>query len=96
MPLRAGDLRQARIEPRDRVVELACDALLARDVLARGGLGNPFDLLGDRVEPLVDVGDFAALLTGALARHVLRTLVVGSAKVRRDSLAERGVQPIVE
>ena len=57
---------------------------------------NLFDLLGDRVEPLVDVGDFAALRTRYVIRHVLRTLLVRSAKVRRGSFAERGVQPIVE
>ncbi|MGY4354062.1 hypothetical protein ACVW0J_000555 [Bradyrhizobium sp. i1.7.7] len=61
-----------------------------------------------RVEPLVDIGDVAALL----ARHLLRALIlallltlvltlflaliVRSAKIRRGRLAERGVQPIVE
>src|SRR6266702_67065 len=56
----------------------------------------------------MDVGDVAAFLTRSLDRHLLSarigtqvltlilTLLVRPAKVRRGSLAERGVQPIVE
>jgi len=58
------DLRQPRVEPRDRVVELARDALLARGVIARYRAGDLFDLAGNRIEPLVNVGDVMALRQG--------------------------------
>ncbi len=46
--LRVRNLRQARVEARDGVVQLPCDALLAAgDVVARPGLRNLFDLAGD-------------------------------------------------
>ncbi len=60
-----GDLRQPRIEARDRVIQLAGDLrFAARRIVARrllAGLRNLLDLAGDRIKPLMDVVDRAML-----------------------------------
>src|SRR3954468_5580481 len=81
------------MEPGDRVVELAGDALLvARRVLARPRARHLLDLAGDRIEPLVNVSDLLAV--AADRRHAARRLA--AAKIRRGRCAERGVDPVVQ
>src|SRR6202012_5525198 len=84
--LRIGDLRQPRIKPRDGVVELAGDALLARGIVALRRLRNPLDLAGDRIEPLMDVGNVAAW----------RRRRGGIAEIGRRGVAKCGVEPVVQ
>jgi hypothetical protein len=94
---RVRDLRQPGIEPRNGVVELAGDGGLAARHLgahgfaARHRLRDLLDLAGDGVEPLMDVGDLAALP----ALHRL-PLLLSSAVIRRARLADGGIEPIVE
>ena len=88
--LRVRNLRQPRIEPRDGVVELAGDALFTRHIAARLRLRNLFDLAGDRIQPLMDVGDVPA----RARRH--RTLLDGVAEIRGDGLADGGIEPVVQ
>ena len=95
--LRIGDLRQPRVEARDRVVQLPRHGRLvslravARRIVARGGAGNLVDLAGDRIQPLMDIGDVPGLLRWILRYRPLR----GPAKIRRGGIAECGIQPVV-
>ena len=109
--LRVGDLRQPRVEARDRVVQLPGDArfaardvaaerisrrqivarhVAARHIAARLGLRDLLDLAGDRIQPLMDIGDVGRLLV----RH-RRGLIVGAAKIGRGGIAEGGIEPVV-
>jgi hypothetical protein len=85
--LRIRNLRQPGIEPRNRVIELSCDALLARGVAARYRLGNLVDLAGDGIEPLMDVGDI-------VARRGRARLAI--AEIRWGGLANGRVEPVVQ
>lgn len=93
--LRPRNLRQPCVEARDRFVQLPCDGGLAarhfgaHGFAARQRLCNLFDLAGDGVEPLMDVGDLAAFP----ARHRLPLL---HAPIRRAWLADGGVEPVVQ
>ena len=95
--LRIRNLRQPRVEPRDRIAQLsrhrglATRRVGARRLAARRRFRNLFDLPGDGVEPLVNVGDVAA----CLARHC-RPLVIGRTKIRRRRIADGGVEPVVQ
>ena len=95
--LRIRNLRQPRVEPRDRIAQLsrhrglASRRVGARRLAARRRFRNLFDLPGDGVEPLVNVGDVAA----CLARHC-RPLVIGQTKIRRRRIADSGVEPVVQ
>ena len=62
-----GNLRQPRVEARNGVVELAghrrrlaTGCFATRRLAARRGPRNLLDLLGDRIQPLVNVGNVAA------------------------------------
>src|SRR5262249_12480068 len=85
--LRIRNLRQPRIEPRNRVIELARDALIARGLAARHRPGNLVDLAGDGIEPLVDVGDLAA-------RRELARLSI--AEIRWRGVADGRVEPVAQ
>jgi hypothetical protein len=96
--LRIADLRQPRIEARDRVVELPrhrglaarCMAIAIAAGCLVAGPGNLFDLAGDRVEPLVDVVDGAVLLAvGGLPRFVAAAEI-------RGRIADVGIEPVAQ
>ena len=100
--LRTRNLRQPRIEPRDGVVELAGDALLARRVVARRGARNLLDLARDRIEPLMDIGDVAGRLALLLALGIVGFAAAGcvfsAALLRargRDALLATLLYPII-
>src|SRR5947209_1376590 len=88
--LRIRNLRQPRIQARDGIVELPRDALLAAgSFAARGGTGNLFDLTGNRVKPLMDVGDIARFFPARGRLHRV-------AEIRRDGIANGGSEPVVQ
>ena len=95
---RVRDLRQPRIEARDGVVQLAGDALRfaarglgAGRVVARRRARDLLDLAGDRIQPLVDVGD----IRGFLVRRYW-PLIGGGAKVGRGGIADGGIEPVAQ
>jgi hypothetical protein len=83
------NLRQPRVEARDRIVQLPRDTRLAADGVAAGRImercrtGDLLDLTGDGVQPLVNVGDIRVLL----ARRPL---------IRRRTKLRRRESPRVE
>jgi len=81
-----GNLRQPGIEPRDGVVELAGDALLAPGFAARHRLRDALDLPGDGIKSLVDVGDVAAGRSGGGR----------VAEIGWRGVAEAGIEPVAE
>ena len=85
------DLRQTRIEPCNSIVKLSGDCRIAAgravareriatrgNIAARFGLGDPLDLASDSIEPLMNVGNLAALL----AKHRL-AFIVGRTEIGR-------------
>ena len=97
---RVGNLRQPRVEARDGVVELAGHRrgslrggfAARRRRSARRGPRNLLDLPGDRIQPLVDVGDVAAFP----ARHRRPRTAVGALKLGRGRFADGGIEPVVQ
>ena len=91
-----GNLRQPRIEARNGVVELAGHRRLAtggfatRRLAARRGPRNLLDLLGDRIQPLVNVGN-----VGDLPRH-RRPLLGRRAETGRGWFADGRIEPVVQ
>ena len=92
-----GNLRQPRVEARNGVVELAGHRRLAtggfatRRLAARRGPRNLLDLLGDRIQPLVNVGNVAAFP----ARH-RRPLTGRRAEAGRGRFADGGIEPVAQ
>ncbi len=80
-----GNLRQPRVEARDRVVQLPGDTLFAarRRVVARPGLRDLFDLAGDRIKPLVNIGDVARFLARRHRPLIGHPLICHGTEVRR-------------
>ena len=102
--LRVRDLRQPRVEARNGVVQLPGDALLGAGRLAARvslaarinitawlGLGNLLDLAGDRIQPLMDIGDVAGFLA---RRH--RSLIGRLAKIGWGRFADGGIEPVAQ
>ena len=94
---RVRDLRQPRVEARDGVVQLPGDARFAARARRRcagaslrgAGLRNLLDLAGDRIQPLMDIGDVAAFpgsASSAADRGALRKL--GGAESPRVELSQ--------
>ena len=82
-----GTSRAARIAAR----QIVARHVAARHIAARLGLRNLLDLAGDRIQPLMDVGDVGRLLV----RH-RRGLIVGALKIGPGGIAEGGIEPVVQ
>src|SRR4051794_474835 len=88
---RGCDLRQARVEPQDGLVQLPRNGVLgSRRIVARR-LRDLFDLARDRVQPLMNVSHISALL----AQHHLAFGGWG-AKIGKIGIADSGIEPVVQ
>ncbi len=93
-----GNLRQPRVEARNGVVELAghrrrlaAGGFATRRLAARRGPRNLLDLLGDRIQPLVNVGNVAAFPARHRRPRTGRRAVAG-----RGRFADGGIEPVAQ
>ena len=86
-----GSPRGASLARRIGARSIIAWPIAARHITARPGLRNLLDLAGDRIQPLMDVGDVGRLLP----RHH-RGLIVGALKIGPGGIAEGGVEPVVQ
>jgi hypothetical protein len=92
-----ADLRQTRIKPRNRIIELARNTGLAA---ALGRLRKQFDLPCNGVEPLVDFDDIGRVAlrqgrTRGEGAFLVARACIGRV-VARGSFADGRVQPVAE
>ena len=91
-----GNLRQAGVKPRDRFVQLAGDAVFAarsiaaRCLVARRGPRDLLDLAGDRIQPLMNIGN----LPGFLARQ--HRPIGGWSESWWTGLADGRIEPVAQ
>ena len=87
-PLRIGDLRKPRIQPKQGIAQLTGNPLFAHGIAPAWSLRNLLDLAGYPLQSPMNVGDIRAEMRGARLRRF--------AEIRKARLAKRGIEPVVE